>query len=90
MSLNSFIFIIYFAVLLAPLAILQLLRKKKEAVSRIQVCILLLFSYFFIFKSDWRFCLCVIGVTAISYFVALMIDGNKNSKRWLTGGGLLR
>ena len=88
MSLNSFIFIFYFAVLLVPMAILQQLRKRKEELGRIQLLLLLLFSYFFILKTDWRFCLCVIGVTALSYFVALMIDENKGSKCWLIVGGI--
>lgn len=86
MSLNSLIFIIYFAVLLVPLAILQQLKKRKEELDRIQLLLLLLFSYFFIIKTDWRFCLCVIGVTAISYLFALMIDERKSSKFWLIFG----
>ena len=87
MSLNSFHFIIYFTILLVLLAVLQLFRKRRETLGKIQLLFLLLFSYFFIFKSDLRFCLCIIGVTAISYFFAIRIE-KANSKFWLTGGAI--
>ena len=90
MSLNSFHFVIYFAVLFVVMMMLQLLRKKSKAIGTVQLVLLLAFSYFFILKSDWRFCFCVAAVTALTYGLAILIERceEKNgSKFWLIGGG---
>lgn len=76
MTLNSFSFLLYFAVLLTLLFVLQLLRKigiiERRVVS-LQIIVLLSFSYCFIAKTDWRFLLCVIGVTLISYLTGIIL-----------------
>lgn len=82
MPLNSFTFLIYFAVLLTILTIFQGLRRiqKAEAVIKnIQISILFIFSLFFIFMVNWRFCLCVLVVAIISYLTGLWIEKARNS-----------
>lgn len=91
MSLNSFRFVIYFAALFVVVVVLQLIRKKTAVAGKAQLILLLAFSYFFILKSDWRFCICVAAVTALTYVLAILIEknaGKKSSKILLTGGGL--
>ena len=89
MTLNSFIFLVYFAILLMILLFLQMLRllfqsnvTAEKMASRCQIILLLIFSYFFLAKSDWRFCLCVFAVTAIAYCAGL-----THSKILKIGGG---
>lgn len=87
MSLNSFRFIIYFAALLIVMVLLQLLRKRSNTAGTVQLLLLLAFSYFFILKSDWRFCVCVAAVTFITYALGILIEKTR-SKLWLIGGVL--
>lgn len=58
MTLNSFHFVVYFAAFVVVLALLQLVKRKYEVVGKAQLILLLLFSYFFIYKSSWKFCVC--------------------------------
>ena len=91
MSLNSFRFIILFAVLFVVMIVLQLVRKKTAIAGKVQLLLLLAFSYFFILKSDWRFCICVAAVTALTYVLAILIEKNSGERRrkiLLTGGGI--
>ena len=87
MNLNSFRFIIYFAALFVVMVMLQLLRKKSKAIGTAQLILLLAFSYFFILKSDWRFCICIAAVTLLTYALGLLIE-KTHSKKFLTGGGI--
>ena len=88
MALNSFTFIIYFTLLLILMFICQLFRKNdmlKHTFGQIQIYILLLFSYFFIYKSSWRFCICVLLYTCFVYLVGLRLKQN----RWLLMAGVV-
>ena len=87
MSLNSFRFGVYFVALLVVMVVLQLLRKKYKVFGTEQIVLLLAFSYYFILKSDWRFCVCVAAVTFITYALGILIE-KTNSKLWLIGGVL--
>ena len=91
MSLNSFHFILYFFVLFLVLLLIEWgkhVRKQDTGfLGRIQLLMLVVFSYFFIYKSDWRFCICVFAVTVITYVIALAIQKREQKKRlWLITG----
>ena len=88
MSLNSFRFVIFFVALFVVMVVLQLLRKKTAFFRKVQLILLLAFSYFFILKSDWRFCICVAAVTVLTYVVAIRIEKAEGGKPWLIGGVL--
>lgn len=77
MTLNSFHFVVYFAAFVVILSILQLVRRKHEAVGKVQLILLLLFSYFFIYKSSWKFCVCVLAYTCFVYVVGRFVNKNK-------------
>lgn len=80
MALNSFHFIIYFGALFIILLVLQLFRKNdkmNEALGKAQLILLLLFSYFFIYKSNWKFCICVLAYTCFVYLIGLKVKNNK-------------
>lgn len=89
MSLNSFNFIIYFTIFLIPLTVFQLLGRKSKVFGRIQLVTLLLFSYFFIIKSNWRFCVSVIAVTAVTYSFGLLIEKSRSKSLLIVGGIVL-
>ena len=94
MSLNSFHFILYFFVLFLVLLLIEWgkhIRKQDTGfLGRIQLLMLVVFSYFFIYKSDWRFCICVFAVTVITYVIALAIQKREQKKRlWLITGIVL-
>ena len=86
MSLNSFRFVVSFAALFVMMVVLQLLRKKNKTFGTAQLLLLLAFSYYFILKSDWRFCVCIAAVTLITYALGILIE-KSNSKICLSGGG---
>lgn len=77
MTLNSFHFVVYFVAFVVVLALLQLVRRKYEVVGKVQLILLLLFSYFFIYKSSWKFCVCVFAYTCFVYVVGLFAKKNK-------------
>lgn len=88
MSLNSFSFIIYFGVLVIVMAIVQLKRKKAAITKALQLAFLLAFSYFFILKSDLRFCVCVAAVTVLTFLFGRWIE-RKHKKPILVIGVVL-
>lgn len=80
MALNSFSFILYFTALFMLLCLLQFVRKKEKLSSTmgyLQLMLLLLFSYFFIYKSSWKFCICVLAYTCFVYVVGLFANKRK-------------
>lgn len=77
MTLNSFHFVVYFAAFAVVLALLQLVRRKYEVVGTAQLILLLLFSYFLIYKSSWKFCVCVLAYTCFVYVVGRFVNKNK-------------
>ena len=81
MTLNSFRFVVYFAAFIVVLALLQLVRRKYEVVGKAQLILLLLFSYFFIYKSSWKFCVSVLAYTCFVYVVGLFAKKNNNDVR---------
>lgn len=85
MIINSFRFLCIFAVLVIIMGGLQLIRKKSDKVGKVQLGILLLFSYYYIFKADWRFCICIACVTLIAYSMSIMLEKTKK-KVWVFVG----
>ena len=87
MSLNGFRFLILFAAIFFILLLLQVGRKGKAdyICGRIQLVILLLFSYALIFSVDIRFGICILAETVITYIIGRLI---KNCQKILTGGGI--
>lgn len=80
MSLNSFYFVVYFSGLYIILYALQRFRKRGGVdckIGCIQLIILLLFSYFLIYKSSWKFCVCVLAYTCFVYVVGRFVNKNK-------------
>lgn len=77
MTLNSFHFVVYFAVFVVVLSLLQLVRRKYEVVGKLQLILLLLFSYFLIYKSSWKCCVCVLAYTCFVYVVGRFVNKNK-------------
>ena len=85
MSLNSFNFIILFAVILVCMSILQVIRKKFDFIKTVQLIFLISVSFLYTALSDWKFCVCLLIVTIISYFCAVKIEQTKK-KIWLVIG----
>lgn len=95
MALNDFRFLLLLIFLFIVLSVLQIARrdkttdkgersednrsKKDKIIQYIQLIIMLLFGYFCI--SDWRFAVCVIVETIISYVDALLVEKTDNSSR---------
>lgn len=82
MGLNSFYLIIQLILLLAAVAILQLLKhivKSGVIVGRLQIILLLVYSYYYICSVDWRFALCVVTDTLIAYCCGLLIFKSKRN-----------
>lgn len=78
MSLNSFSFFLYFPPLVAVMAVFGLFRKKWKTAGKLQLFILLAFSYFFIYASDWRFCICIFVITALAYSTGILLEKTHN------------
>ena len=80
MTLNSFWFIIYFMLLLIVVFTVQLIGKfiGDKAAKKLQIII-------FLYKSDWRFCVCIFAVSLITYFFGISLGKVKN-KKILIGG----
>ena len=85
MNLHSLSFLFCFAVLWATLFILQFLRKRLRSYGEVQLWLLLLFSIYFLYRFDWRFCVCMLAVTAVAYLNGLLI-GRTKSALFLTIG----
>lgn len=88
MSLNSFSFIICFVIILAVMGMLQAVRRIRPAVQWVQLVFLLGVSYYFLFRSDWRFCVCMAAVTLLTFFVGKWIEQSRN-KRIPAGIGIV-
>lgn len=89
MSLNSFNFVISGIGLSIILGVLQLFKKKIDVVGRVQLFFLLLFSYFFIFTSDLKFCLCVLIVTIITYICGRQMEKSAGNRKVMIVGSIL-
>ncbi len=83
MSLNSVQFIVTFIVLLAILSMLQLFRTDNacSVVSKIQSTLILAYSYLFSASVNWKFSVCLILITLISYGFAILIEWAEANKR---------
>ncbi len=83
MGLNNYYFIIQAVFLLLALGILQLFRTgcRDYLIGRIQLLILLAYSYCFIGKADWRFAVCVLVDTAIAYVTGLLLSSTRKYAR---------
>lgn len=84
-SLNSFSFVMAFSILLAFMAVFQALRKYGTNMDflcgRVQLIILLVFSYTFICLTDFRFGVCVAAETLITYSTGLILSANNKSPK---------
>lgn len=83
MTLNSFNFLVSFAIFFLFLVLLELGKRIKGfkcVGSTIQITWLLLFSYYCIGTADWRFCVCVFAVTIISYGVSFGIEHIRKNR----------
>lgn len=77
MNLHSLFFLLCFAVLWLVLFGLQLLEKRNRFCGTVQLCLLLLFSLYFLYRFDWRFCVCILAVTVIAYLDGILIARTK-------------
>ncbi len=82
MALNSFNFLVCFAFLFALLLVLEAVKTltKSKILSRIQIVTLIIFSYSLVFLADWRFFVCILSATALTYLLALGIEKAKTAK----------
>lgn len=82
MALNSFRFVICFAALFAVLLAFEGIKRlsKNKKLGRVQIMLLLLFSYLFVLAADWRFCLCILFATGLTYFAGIGIQQSKSQK----------
>jgi D-alanyl-lipoteichoic acid acyltransferase DltB (MBOAT superfamily) len=87
MALNNFYFMVAFIPLFIVLLLLQAFRAKCDKGGRMQLLVLLVFSYFFICYSDIRFGVCLVIVTAIAYITGLLIELLSNKRPILAGAG---
>lgn len=90
MSLHSLGFIAFVAGLVAVLGIIQLLRQKWGILSRVQLFVILVGSYYFIYLYDKICCACIFAVTIWSYSFGRLIGicrEHKNKSRMLLWGG---
>lgn len=93
MGLNNFFFIIQFVILSTILFILQIIRNKSKnrCIMRIQLGVLLLYSLFFLYSADWKYCLCVAVDTFIAYGCGVLIhctEDEKTQRKIAAGGGI--
>ncbi len=79
MGLNNFFFIVQFVILFIFLSVLQIIRSKwlLENIGRVQIFILLFYSYYFVGSVNWRFAVCVALVTIIAYGGGQLIERAK-------------
>ncbi len=82
MTLISLNFIFCFTALFAVLSGLEIIKKffSAKVIARIQIVLLLLFSYALIFLADWRFCACILFATALTYILASCVQKAKTQK----------
>lgn len=73
MSFSSIQFIIFFAVTLGAISLLQLFGN--ERMNRVKHIFLLVASYVFYGWWDWRFCFLMLGLTVIAFACAKKCDG---------------
>lgn len=94
MGLNNFYFLLQFVLLLAVLAAVPLCRRRRDSrmTGRIQLGILLLYSYFFLYLADWRVCLCIAADTLLAYVCARRMErcqDKREKRRIAVWGGYL-
>lgn len=79
MGLSNFYFILQFSILLLLLAVLQIIRGRSGSrfPARLQIFILLLYSFFFLGYTDWKFCLSLGFAVILSYSCGLLMDHAK-------------
>lgn len=86
MSLNDFSFLVGFFSLLIVLLVLQAVRKKFGKADKLQLLVLLIFSYEFICCAELAFGLCVAVITIIAYVAGRLLDKYPGSRLILCGG----
>lgn len=86
MSFSAFHFPVYLGLLLTVLGGMQAVGKRWKIVPRLQLVLLLAASYGFVAVADWRFCGCLIIVSAFVYFIAILIDRCVFRRTCLVGG----
>lgn len=92
MALHSFGFVLSFVPLLVLLAALQLLQIKtgKTFFSRLQLLLLLLYSYWFLCSVDIHFGVCMAFMTLITFFVGIVVEKHREEivARYICIGGV--
>lgn len=83
MSLNSFNFVFFLCILLVVMSILQLFRRitSFKNVDRVQLIVLLAFSYAFVFFNNWKYCICLLVITIITYLAGISINTIQDSRK---------
>ncbi len=89
LSLSSFNFIIFFVTVYGLVSVARLIFRKASFKDILTMMIMLVASYFFIFISDWRFAICILGITIISYLNAIYIEKSNKPQLLIVGGVLL-
>lgn len=79
MSLHSISFVIFLTIVIVCMTAIQLLKRRIPFLHSIQLGLLLLFSYIFLLKADWHFCLSIFVVTITTYIAALIFCKTKNA-----------
>ena len=85
MTLNSFKCAVFFAAVYGVMWLLRLTAGKRPWYAAANKWALLLASYAFMTAADWRFSLCLLALTAVTWLCGLRIP-NPNGKRWLLCG----
>ena len=88
MNLSDFSFLPFLSIIIFVMLLLQLLRKKYPVFKTVQLFVLLLFSWYYVYRFDWKYCISIILVTVFVYVIGLVIDNSieKYRKVWLSIG----
>ncbi len=89
MNLSSFYFPCFLAAVVVLLCVLQGMRSRFPWAVRIQLVTLLIASYLFVLLADWRFSLCLAGMTGFVYGTAILLDNSKSHKAFFLTGGVV-
>lgn len=90
MSLTGYKFVLFFAIVYASLWISKLFFfRSKDTFVTVNKIILLVSSYVFMAMADIRFCISILAVTVLIYFIALKMGSSGHRKMLLAAGVVL-
>lgn len=84
MAFTSFKFVVFFAAVYALLWLIKWAFGEKNSYSVVYRTFLLIVSYTFMALADWRFAVCILLLTAVTYFSALW-----NNKKGVLAAGIV-